>query len=89
MALVLRASCAKSGWDRDGSGLVLPLFSFNLGVELGQIVIAAVVLPLIWRLRRNEKFLRLGVPALSVVVALAGLYWLLQRTIFSGSVRVG
>ena len=70
------------GVGQGGSGLLLPLFSFNLGVELGQIAVAAVALPLIWRLRRNEKFLQCGVPALSALVAAAGLYWLLERTIF-------
>lgn len=66
-----------------GGGLALPLFTFNLGVEVGQVVIAAAVLPLVWRLRKNEKFVARGVPALSAVVALAGLYWLLERTVFS------
>jgi hydrogenase/urease accessory protein HupE len=70
------------GVGQGGSGLLLPLFSFNLGVELGQIAVAAVALPLIWRLRKNEKFLQRGVPALSALVAAAGLYWLLERTIF-------
>jgi hypothetical protein len=59
----------------------MPLFTFNLGVELGQIVIAAVVLPIFWRCRKNEKFIKRGVPALSAVVALAGIYWLVERTI--------
>lgn len=71
------------GVGQGGHGLAMPLFSFNLGVELGQIVIAAVVLPIIWQLRKNDKFLRRGVPALSAVVALAGLYWLLERTLFA------
>ena len=66
-----------------GGGIALPLFTFNLGVELGQIVIAAAVLPVVWRLRKNEKFVARGVPALSAAVALAGLYWLLERTVFS------
>ena len=70
------------GVGQGGSGLFLPLFSFNLKVELGQIAVAAVALPLIWRLRRNEKFLQRAVPALSALVAAAGLYWLLERTIF-------
>ncbi len=70
------------GVGQGDGGLLLPLFSFNLGVELGQIAIAAVVLPIIWRLRRNEKFLKRGVPALSAAVAAAGLYWFLERTIF-------
>lgn len=63
-------------------GIALPLFTFNLGVELGQVAIAAVVLPLIWRLRRREGFVRRGVPVISAAIALAGLYWLLQRTVF-------
>lgn len=62
-------------------GILMPLFSFNLGVELGQIAIAAVVLPLVWRLRKNETFLARGVPALSAAVTLMGLYWLLARTV--------
>ncbi len=71
------------GVGRGGDGIAMPLVTFNLGVELGQIVIAAVVLPLVWWLRKNDKFVARGVPALSVVVALAGLYWLLERTVFA------
>ena len=63
-------------------GIALPLFTFNLGVEVGQVAIAAVVLPIVWRLRKNEAFVRRGVPALSALVVLAGLYWLLERTGF-------
>jgi hydrogenase/urease accessory protein HupE len=65
-----------------GDGIVMPLFSFNLGVEIGQVAIAAVVLPLVWWLRKREAFVRRGVPVLSGLVALAGLYWLLERTVF-------
>lgn len=71
------------GVGNSGGGLVGPLFAFNLGVEAGQLVVAAIVLPIIWLLRKNEKFLRFGVPALSALVAAAGLYWLLERTLFS------
>lgn len=63
-------------------GIAMPLFAFNLGVELGQVAIAAVVMPLIWQLRRKEAFVRRGVPALSALVAAAGLYWLLERTVW-------
>ena len=45
----------------------MPLFTFNAGVELGQVVVAACVLPIVWKLRKNETFLRRGVPALSAV----------------------
>lgn len=60
-------------------GVAMPLFSFNLGVELGQIAVAAIALPLIWQLRKWEPFLRRGVPACSVVVALLGAFWFVQR----------
>jgi len=70
------------GVGRDGQGILMPLFSFNLGVEVGQVAIAAVVLPLLWRLRKSDAFVRRGVPALSATIALAGTFWLLQRTIF-------
>lgn len=69
------------GLGTGGQGIAMPLLTFNLGVELGQIAIAAVVLPLLWRLRRNETFVARGVPAISAVVALAGLWWLLDRTV--------
>lgn len=64
-------------------GIAMPLFAFNLGVELGQVAIAAVVLPIVWQLRKQEKFVRVGVPALSALVAFAGLYWLFERTVLT------
>ncbi|HTL72993.1 MAG TPA: HupE/UreJ family protein, partial [bacterium] len=68
--------------DRTG-GVVLPLFGFNLGVELGQLAVAAMVLPIVWKLRTKEKFLRYGVPLCSILAALAGSFWFIQRVWFS------
>jgi hydrogenase/urease accessory protein HupE len=71
------------GVGSEGSSeIVLPLFSFNLGVEVGQIVIAAIILPFIWKLRKRPTFATRGVPILSGLVAAAGLFWLLERTLF-------
>lgn len=71
------------GVGANGGSVILPLFSFNLGVEMGQIAIAAAVLPILWQLRRARS-LTLPWPAFaSGVVALAGLTWLLQRTVFA------
>jgi hydrogenase/urease accessory protein HupE len=66
-----------------GAGVkaVAPLLSFNLGVEMGQIAVAALVLPLIWKLRQRPLFVIRYVPVCSLLVALAGGYWLLERTI--------
>jgi hydrogenase/urease accessory protein HupE len=64
-------------------GVALPLFTFNLGVEIGQIAVALVALPLVWQLRKGDFFVRRGVPAISTLVAGAGAYWLLVRTVFA------
>jgi hypothetical protein len=71
------------GVGQGGGGLLMPLFTFNLGVEIGQVAIAAATLPIIWRLRSNDAFVRRGVPALSALVVAAGLYWFLERTLFA------
>src|ERR1700757_564737 len=60
-------------------GIVVPLVGFNLGVEVGQLCVAAVVLPILWNLRRNPVFVRRWVPVCSVAVAFAGSYWMVER----------
>ena len=70
------------GVGADMGGLMLPLFSFNFGVELGQIAVAAVVLPIFWQLRKNEQFACFGPPVLSALIALAGLFWFCERVFF-------
>jgi hydrogenase/urease accessory protein HupE len=69
---------AKTGWNA-----VVPLLAFNSGVEAGQLAIAALVVPLIWQMRARPALLRVGVPACSMIVAAAGAYWLLERTLLS------
>jgi len=70
------------GIGSDGTGIVVPLFSFNLGVEICQMTIAALILPVIWKLRQRPQFVHQLVPAGSCLIALAGTWWLLQRTFF-------
>jgi hydrogenase/urease accessory protein HupE len=60
-------------------GVALPLLSFNVGVELGQIVVAAVALPIIWKLRANPVFMVRWVPACSASVVLLGSFWFVER----------
>jgi len=78
-ASVLRELGVSSGT----TGIAMPLFSFNLGVELGQIAIAAVVLPVILALRQQPVFVRRWVPACSAFVIVLGAWWFLQRTVLS------
>jgi hydrogenase/urease accessory protein HupE len=60
-------------------GIALPLFSFNLGVELGQIMVAAVALPIIWKLRTSPVFVGRWAPACSAAVVLLGSFWFADR----------
>jgi hydrogenase/urease accessory protein HupE len=60
-------------------GVALPLLSFNVGVELGQIMVAAVALPIIWKLRANPVFIARWVPACSAGVVLLGSFWFVER----------
>jgi len=64
-----------------GARVALPLLSFNLGVELAQISIAALVLPLVWRLEKRPAFALKHAPALSLLITFAGIYWFLTRTL--------
>ena len=62
------------------AGVFWPLLNFNLGVEAGQIAVAAVVFPLILLARsRGPLMERRLVPVCSVPIALAGTWWLFQR----------
>jgi hydrogenase/urease accessory protein HupE len=60
-------------------GVALPLLGFNLGVELGQILVAAIIVPIIWKLRTQPVFVRRAIPWCSACVAALGAYWLFER----------
>jgi hydrogenase/urease accessory protein HupE len=76
-ASVLREMGVTSGT----TGIAVPLLSFNLGVEIGQVTIAAIVLPMIWRARQSALFGRYAVPICSSLVIALGAWWLLERTL--------
>jgi len=67
------------GLGANGTGVIAPLLCFNLGVELGQMVVAALILPVIWRLNRRESYQLRYVPTCSLSITLAGAYWLAER----------
>ena len=61
------------------NALVTALIGFNVGVELGQLAIVAVFLPIAFWLRAT-KFYQVGVFKWgSVLIALLALYWFVQR----------
>ncbi|MEO0423228.1 MAG: HupE/UreJ family protein [Pseudomonadota bacterium] len=66
----------------DGGELVLPLLSFNLGVEAGQVLVLAVVLLAEFALRRlplapddGRRLARVG----AVAIGSIAIYWVLER----------
>ncbi len=67
-----------------GGGVLVPLVSFNFGVETGQLAIAALVLPVLLSARRRPAFAARWVPASSAFISLAGLWWFLERTVLGG-----
>ena len=67
------------GIGAHGGNIVVPLVSFNLGVEAGQLAIAAVALPCIWKFHARSSALPALVPATSTLIALAGGYWFIER----------
>jgi hydrogenase/urease accessory protein HupE len=68
-----------------GGQLLVPVVSFNVGVEIGQVAIVALVFPALSRLRsapaeharrlRQRRLMKMG----SVPILLLGLFWLVDR----------
>jgi hypothetical protein len=62
-----------------GTHLLVSLFAFNLGIELGQLVVLAVMLPALVLLRRHLLRGRVGIIVLSALVAHTGWHWMSDR----------
>lgn len=60
-------------------GVAMPLLKFSVGLETGQLCIAAVLLSLLLTLRHKPAYERRWAPAGSVLVSLIGGYWLVTR----------
>lgn len=65
------------GLPRDAS--LLSLVGFNLGVEVGQIAVVSVLLPLLFAIRHRRWYPRVVLPLASFVIATIATYWLSQR----------
>lgn len=62
--------------------VIAPLLGFNLGVEVGQLVIVVIALPLAWLAARElgaERYRRGAMPVLSVALAALAIKWLIER----------
>jgi hypothetical protein len=71
--------------DLPGQALGWSLFSFNLGVEIGQLFVVGIVASLLAMLRVwNERVGRHLAVAGSVLVIVAGAFWFVERVFFPG-----
>src|SRR5688572_21835560 len=62
-----------------GTEVAITLLSFTAGVELGQIAVAAALLPLVLTMRARPAWNARLVPVCSVLIGAAGAYWLVER----------
>ncbi len=62
-----------------GDHLVLSLFAFNIGVELGQIAVLLVLVPALGLLFRFVVPERLGIIIISALVVHTAWHWMLER----------
>ncbi|GGI45529.1 membrane protein [Paenibacillus marchantiophytorum] len=60
--------------------VALPLFSFNLGIELGQLAVLLVLLPIIHKIGQTRWKVQ-TVYGVSCIIGVFGIYWFLDRVI--------
>ncbi len=63
------------------SSLLLSLLGFNLGVEIGQLILVALVMPLAYASRRSTAYPRFALQTGSIAIAALSLGWLLERSL--------
>jgi hypothetical protein len=62
-----------------GTHLLTSLLAFNLGVELGQLLVLALTIPALWAIFRFVVEERMGTVILSALIAHTGWYWMTER----------
>ncbi|WP_338454973.1 HupE/UreJ family protein [uncultured Alteromonas sp.] len=65
--------------NAQSNNLVLSVAAFNIGVEVGQLAIVAVLLPLLLWLRHFAFYAKTLMPLLSSVIAIIAINWTIQR----------
>ena len=72
-------SAALQDLDLPRSNLVLTLFGFNLGVEIGQVAIVCVFVPLAYAVRSSNAYRRGVLAGGSVIILALASIWLVER----------
>lgn len=55
---------------------------FNVGVEIGQILILLSIVPLLILLKRNKKIYDISIKVFASVISLLAIFWVIQRIFF-------
>ena len=63
------------------SSLVLSLLGFNIGVEVGQLILVVLIIPLAYLTRSSAAYPRFALQTGSVVIAAVSFGWLLERSL--------
>lgn len=66
----------------NSSNLITALLAFNVGVEIGQILIVLVSFPLLFMISKTEVGKKLALPAFCVSICGLGVYWFIERVSF-------
>ena len=64
--------------------VVVPLLCFNVGVEVGQLAIVAVAMPIFYVLASElgaERYRRVMMPVFAGTICLAGIVWVIERAL--------
>jgi hypothetical protein len=72
---------ALSGLDLSTGQMAKALFGYNLGVELGQLALMVVLVPLVMLAHRNKKVGPYIIKGLAGLIFVAGMYWFLERVV--------
>ena len=70
-----------------GDHLLASLFSFNLGVEIGQVIVLAIAVPVLALLFRVPTLSRFGVAIASILIGHVGWHWMTDRVAVLQSVE--
>lgn len=62
-----------------GSNLLVALFSFNVGIEIGQLLVLCAFVPALALLLRGPMAGRMGIIVLSALVAHTAWHWMIER----------
>jgi hypothetical protein len=68
-----------SGIDIPPKFMVWSLLAFNLGVELGQILIVCIAFPILYQMRGVELYRRGGLQLGACLLLVISLYWFIER----------